>query len=485
MSGEALTAVNSQLDTINGYATAAISAAEAALSSLASLDISSSYGTTYSIGALSGSIPTAPPEPSAMSIDTAPSVVSLTVPTKVTKPDIANVSLGELLAISIPNVPTVEFPSLNIDAPVYTLTPPAAWSFGVNQNILISDDPLIQAAIDRLTDNIENGGTGLTAAIEDAIWARELERNEQQLEDTTDKTIQMWAKKGFSLPDGMLANSLSDIQKEYMNRKIDRAREIGIKQAELEQANIFKSLELAVSLSEKLINMLISYEELVFKGQEATARFANEYIDLQIKTYMSLVEAYRATAQVHEMRVRGEIAKVELYKAQLDAQRLIGEVNEQTVKVYSERIQATMALVERYKVEVGAMVSELEVEKTKIEANKVQMDIWAKKADVEIARYSGAIDLYRAKTQYNVASAELSSKNAEASVRATIAAVEASVRSAESADRSMNLKAQIQMEAARGVAQATAAMAAGAMAAASAQASISYSESMALEEGSS
>jgi hypothetical protein len=482
MSGQALTEVSSQITTINGYAQSALSAAEGALASLAAIDLPNEYASSYSISGNAVYTPVAASQPSGMAISTAPSIDSITVPTKVTKPDIPSVSLGTLLSISLPNIPTVSFPTLNIDAPVYSITQPTEWAFGVNSNILISDDPLIQAAINRLTDNIENGGTGLTAAVEDAIWARGLEREGQQLEDSTSKIMSTWAKTGFSLPDGMLANSLSDIQKEYMNKKIDRSREIEIKQADLEQANIFKSLELTVNLAEKLINMLISYEELVFKGQEATARFANEYIDLQIKTYMSLVEAYRATAQVHEMQIRGEIAKVELYKAQLDGQRLIGEINEQTVKVYSEQLQATTILIERYKTEVQAMVSELEVEKAKIESNKIQMDAWAKKADVEIARYNGQIELYKATSQFNVATAEVLSRGAEANMRTTIAAVEANVRSFQVQETSMVAKAQIVMEAARGVAAATSSMASGAMSAMSAHAGMTYSESQPLVE---
>ncbi len=482
MAGQAMTAVGTQITTINGYANSALSAAQSALSALAAIDLPTSYASSYSIGGDAVFVPTSPSQPSAMAITTAPDIVSIAVPTKITKPDIASVSLGSLLAISLPSVPTVSFPALNVEAPVYSLTAPSEWAFGVNSNILISDDPMIQAAINRLSDNIANGGTGLSADVEAAIWARGLEREGQQLEDSSDNILSMWAKKGFSLPDGMLAHSLSEIQKEYMNKKIDRSREIEIKQAELEQANLFKSLELSIGLAKELIGLLISYEELVFKGQEATARFANEYIDLQIKTYMSMVEAYKATAQVQEMLIRSEIAKVELYKAQLDGQRLIGEINQQTVKIYSEQLQATTILIERYKTEVQAMVSELEVEKAKIEANKIQMDAWAKKADVEIARYNGAIELYKATSMFNVATAELQSKGVEANMRTTIAAVEATVRSYQVQETSMVAKAQIVMEAARGVAIAAGSMAAGAMAAASAHSSMSYDEKMELTE---
>ena len=477
MAGSAQTKVESQMTKIENFANNAVAAAEEALGNLSEVEFQMDTDTYFNFTTSHTYTPVAASPPGAMAVGAAPGIDSIVVPTKITKPDIDSVALGSLLDISLPNVPTVNFPSLTIEAPIYSLTQPKEWSFGMSQNILITDDPMIQAAVDRLAYNIRYGGTGLTPEIEAAIWARGLERDEQQIEDSTDKATSMWAKKGFSLPDGMLAHSLSEIQKEYMNRKIDLAREISIKQAELEQANIFKSLELSVSLVEKLINMLISYEELVFKGQEATARFANEYIDLQIKSYMAMVEAYKATAQVHEMLIRGEIAKVELYKAQLDGQRLIGEINQQTVQIYSERLKATTVLIERYRTEVQAMISELEVEKTKIEANKIQMDAWAKKADVEIAKYNGQVEMFKATSAFNVSTADILSQQYEANAKIALANAELKMKRYDTQDRNNNFKTEILMAAAKGVADATAQMAAGAMSAMSAHAGMTYSES--------
>lgn len=480
MAGAALTKVESQMANMQGYANSALSAAESALGTLANLEITTNYPTSYSFSSLNYN-PIAVTQPTAPTIEAAPDLATIIVPTKVVRPSYADPTLDALYGIIIPEIPTILFPSIDLTPPVYSIPAPLPWSFSVG-NVIITDDPMIQAAIDRLTSNIKNGGTGLSADVEAAIWARGLEREERQLEDSTTKVTSMWAKKGFSLPDGMLANSLSDLQKEYLNRKLDRSREIEIKQAELEQTNLFKSMELAVNLASNLINMLIKYEELVFRGQEATAKYANEYIDIQIKTYMSKVEAYKATAQVYESIIRAEIAKVEVYKAQIEGQKLIGETNKQNVEIYSEKIRATSVLVDRYKTEVQAMVSELEVEKTKIESNKLQFDAWAKKADVSIAKYNGEVEGYKAASMVNISTAELQAKQAEANLRSAIAAVEVSVKSYEVSERGNNLKAQITMEAARGVAQATASLAAGAMAAMSAHASMSYSESMALEE---
>lgn len=471
-----LSNVEDQMALIKAYATSANSTAVDAINSLATMDFPTPQAANVTYDSMGYVIPNSATPPSSIATTTPPSLVTLILPDKVTKPDIPAVSLGSLLSIVLPDVPAINFPSLNIDPPVYSITQPSQYSFSIS-DILISDDPMIKAAIDRLTSNIANGGTGLSQAVEIAIFDRDLERNEQQLADSTDKVMSMWAKKGFSLPDGLLANSLSDLQKEYMNKRLDRSREIAIKQAELEQANLFKSLELCISLAGDLIKMLISYEELVLRSQEDTAKFANEYIDIQIRTYAAKVEAYRATAQVHEVMVRAEMAKVELYKAQIEGQQAILQVNEQTVKIYSEQLRATVILIDRYKTEVEAMKADLDSEKLKLEANKLQMDSWAVQAKTKIDTFIGNVELFKATVQQNVSVADIMAKELESSVRINLQAVELALKEFEVGEKSVQYIAGLRVEAAKQVALTAASMASGALAAMSARADMSYTES--------
>ena len=478
MAGQAMNQVTEMINQTSTWATDMLSAAQDALSNLGEMELPTPgqyFIGNVDIKDISGYLHDGP-RPGAMAIGTAPDLVSLILPiNRPVKPSYATPVLGDMRDITLPDIPTVNFPTMDITPPVYNIPAPRQWNFDVN-NILISDDPLVMECISRLTNNIRYGGTGLTPAIEDAIWNRDLERNEQTLEDSTDKTVQVWAKMGFSLPDGMLAHSIAELQKEYLNRSIDRSREISIKQAELEQTNLFKSIELASGLMAHVIGLEIEYEKLVLQAQEFTAKYANEYIDMQIKAYMAQVDAYKAKAQVYETLIRAEIAKVDLYKAQLEGQKLIGDINQQTVQIYSERMKAIAILIDAYKSEIQAMTAELEMEKTKIEANKLQFDAWAKKADVVIAKYNGEVEMFKASSTVNISKAELMSKQWEAATRINMAGVELKVKSLEAANTSADRRAQITMGALKGVADAYASMASGLMAALSARASMSYSE---------
>lgn len=480
MAGIAAEQVTNMTNQLTEWAAGILNSAQNALASLGNL-----YFSQMHVGAISSpTFSTYSPVPGTRpgSLDTeigvAPDIIAIVMPAKPVKPPYDIPTVGDMFAITLPEPVTVAFPAIDINPPIYSISAPKEWSFNIGTGCIISDDPLVQAVIAKLKSNIQNGGTGLSDLVEADIWNRDLERSEQALQDAVDKATKTWAKMGFSLPDGMLANSIIELQKEYMNRSIDRSREISIKQAELEQNNMFKSIELANDIVGKVYSALLQYEDLVFKTQEAMAKYANEYIDLQIKTYMSMVEAYKATAATYEMIIRGELAKVEVYKTELEGQKLIGEINAQTVDIYSEKIKVIAVLMSAYETEVKAMVAELEAEKAKLEANKAQFDVWAKKADVAIAKYNGEVEFFKSESMVNISSADLYSKQAEAKAKVWLGAAELNTKNLQAEIEGMNRNAQMQMEAARGVAQSAAALASGAMAALSAHSSMTYNETM-------
>jgi hypothetical protein len=544
--------VTSTIDDLYNRASGAIASAETALETLAGMEIPISMGpTTPSIGTFIPFSINAPMFPAPLVVTGEPGVDGLIFPSPVSKPGISIpsapvlgiitlpdkpslnsptldiVTLGTLLDLQLPDKPDVVLSGFNVNAPDELVVSAQAWSFSID-NILIADDPMVEAIMDRLTDNIVNGGTGLTPEIEDAIWKRDLERMELQLSDTTTKVTSMWAKKGWSLPDGLLAHSLSEVQKEYMNKRIDRSREISIEQAKLEQANLFKSIELAVSVAFKLIDALEKYQALILSVQENTAKYANEYIKLQIEIHNNKIDLYKARVQAYEILIRAAMVEVDIYKAQLEGELAKVNINSATVKIYSEQISASLAKykgvlegnqiisqifntemqgalaqaniqesqvkiyaekiravqaqVDVYKAEVGGYTAEIEAEKTKIDANIARITAWAKTVDAKIAVQNLNIESVRATGQFNISTAEIMNKATEQLIKFQVSEAELQTSNAEITSRAITAKGNAMVEAARGVAAATASMASGAMAAVSAHASIGYSESMSLTE---
>ena len=552
VTGVASGLTTSAMATAKGWADSSLANANSALAALAAVEypyVNLSVGVGMSMGGgdpVDPAIPDLPPAPGNFLIPTKPTLAETRVVVPPTKPDVNiplvpvllpitmpvkppfstpaldNVTLGTMLSILIPNTPDVVIPDLSVTPPNPISITPGTYSFSVD-NILISDDPLVKAMIARLKDNVQNGGTGLTPAIEAAIFARDLERSEQQLSDAIDKATSMWAKKGFPLPDGLLADSLAAIQIEYMNRNIDRSREIMIKQADLEQSNLFKSIELGVNLSFKLIDALNEYQKLVISAQEMTAKYANEYITLQLATHNSNIELFKARVQMHEITVRAAMTEVEIYKAQLEGELAKVNINEQTVKIYStqieaalvkyrgiiegnkmltdiftaeiqgalaesqlqesfikvyaEKIRAAMAVIEVYKAEVDAMVAEISGEKMKIEGNVALIDMWSKEVFANAKQVEIDLEVYKTSGTLTISLAELANKINETEINLSIERSKLSLQNMQLQVTQMMAMGNAKVESAKAVAASAASMAAGAMAAVNASTGVSFSES--------
>lgn len=434
-----------------------------------------------------------------------------------------NKSIGPMIGYILPQTPVLNIGEFDVIPPAPITITPIQHYFSVD-NWIGNEDELVGVIRKRLKNNILYGGTGLVAAVEEAIWNRDLERNERQLSDSVDKLTKEWARKGFTLPDGMLADSISVLQKEYMDKLIDRSREISIKQAELEQTNLFKSMELGINLIATLLGEYYKYEELVLKAQEYTAKYANEYLEMQLKAYTAAVEVFKIRAETYEILIKAQIAKVDIYKAQIEGalaavtmneatvkkyiaeiqgetarytgilegnkikaqvysaeiQGVLAEaqVSEAVVKAYAEEVRGYVALYDAYTAEVKAFEAQVMAERAKMEANAEYCRAMAAIINGMVQKYNADVAYYKAQGDYNVAAAEQFNKVAEAAIDATVEQNKAYVASAKVVSDSLQAMYATEVQKASAIAAAYTTMAGGAMAALHTAAGISYEEKM-------
>ncbi len=466
-----------------------------------------------------------------IAIPTEPSISYPTIPQKpsIITPTMESVTLGTMLGLIIPGAPAINFKDFSLERPENLSIDIPSFQFALEaiSGEAIINDELYRAAKTRLINNIEKGGTGLLPEIENAIWQRDLERNEQALMDSRDKITTAWAKKGFSLPDGMLANSIAILQVDYQNRRIDRSREIAIKQAELEQTNLFKSLELGSDLFYKLNDLLLKFQDFALRTQEDTANFFNEYIDLQIKKHNQNIEVYKAAASVYEAEIRAQLGKVEVFKAQIEAELAKVKINEQQVSVYSaqitaaiakyrgvldgnesitkifssevqaalaiaqieetklkayaEEVRACLAKADIYRSRVEAMAAQARVSVATSEVNVANMQAWSERVRAINSKYLAKVEKYKAETAYNISAAEIAARVGDINGKLLLATAEINKGYNELNQKSIQAKAMTVIEQLKTVAELTSHMASGALAALSAHASIGYSETKSLD----
>lgn len=103
------------------------------------------------------------------------------------------------------------------------------------------------AAATQLIAMLTSGGTGLPAALEDAVWERDRARVLKEAERVKNTTINSMASRGFPLPPGALVSMLEMTEADSQDKISQQSRDVAIKQIETFIENIKAAAALAVS----------------------------------------------------------------------------------------------------------------------------------------------------------------------------------------------------------------------------------------------
>lgn len=198
------------------------------------------------------------------------------------------------------------------------------------------EDCLPNTIDDWLCNTILNGGTGIPAAVENQIWERSRAREALDALRQTDETVDQFAARGFSLPSGALLNAVARIQDGLSQKVSTHSRDVAIKQAEIEIANIRFAVEQGIRLRLGALEATINY-------LRAWLGIVNESVDY-------------GTA-VSNARLRLYDSSSAYYKALVDAEALIldwGKANAQSF--LANQAQFVTLTTENTKARVDAAV---------------------------------------------------------------------------------------------------------------------------------
>ena len=365
--------------------------------------------------------------------------------------------------ITLPSFVSNEIAGISATLPVFTDEVPTVSAIDAGADV--AHDALLQATRDKLLDNIQNGGTMLDPSVENDIWERDKERHEQALRDAMDKVTAQWAKLNWSLPDGLLAGQLLAINNEYTNKLLDRSREISVKQAELEQAGMFKSLELGIHLEKVIMDSHNEYAKRALEASKSTAEITIAIFKERINRYNSLLAAYKTDVEVFKARIDAEISRASVYKTQIEGLALINQIDETKVKIYMGQLQGINTMVDIYKNQVAAVATKYEAEKTKVERFKVEVEAYVSQIEGLTKRYAVEVEGFKAFISGYSASTEAQVKLLDLKGRAQIAEAEATIKTWEIEADITQKNLQIKMEALKTMATISSNLAAGALSA--------------------
>ena len=368
-----------------------------------------------------GDVPDAPPVDFTLTI---PELADIVLPAA---PELMTVNIAPFEGISIPAF-TEEVTELTVPVPTIVQYEPG--------DLYVSG--LLSSIQTTLQDRIDNGGTGLSADVEGAIWDREREREAIATRDALAE-LDQFESRGFALPPGAYVDQHLKITTEMHARTVSLGRDIAIKQAELELENIVQALNTATTLEGQLISYANATEQRVFEAVKYATEAGVGIYNARVQAYAAFLSAYAAKVEIYKAQISGELAQVDAYRAEVDAEGAKAEANTAKVQAYTALIQGALANVDVFTAEVQAVVAKSEIEKAKVQIFGEQVRAFAAtvsaytaetegfKATVqgEIAKqdaYRSQVQSYTAETQAQAAAvgakvsaytAEISAKNLE------------------------------------------------------------------------
>lgn len=265
------------------------------------------------------------------------------------------------------------------------------------------------AAIEAKLSTYLAGGTALTPAVENAIYERAKDKTSAEYRRTRDAAYADAAKRGFTLPNGVLVSSVQRARQDGADNNARASTEIAVKMAELEQQNMQFAVTTSTNLRVSMLSAALSYHSNLVSLNGQALDYAKsilnaiiEVFNTMVREYQARLEGYKAEAQVFDARMRGAMASIELYKAEIDALQALTQVDVAKVSMYRERIAGLMALVEVYKVRVDAVVSKASLEKLKLELFSEQVRAYSAQTQAKSAEwqaYSAAVSGEEAKAR--------------------------------------------------------------------------------------
>jgi len=265
------------------------------------------------------------------------------------------------------------------------------------------------AAIEAQLTKYLAGGTGLNAAVENAIYARAQSKNDAEARRVRDAAYAEAASRGFTLPSGALMSAMQTARQAGADNNAKAATEITVLQAEMEQKNLQFAVTTSTALRTTVLNATLSYMQNLSQINGQALDYAKtvlssilEMYNTAVKAYSVKLEGYKTEAVVYETRLKAAMAGIELYKAEIQALEALTQVDKTRVDVYRARIDSLTALSNVYRAQIEAVQGRAGLEKLKLDLFQTQVQSYATQVqskNVEWQGYTAEINGQQAQAQ--------------------------------------------------------------------------------------
>ncbi len=350
-----------------------------------------------------GALPT-PPDLQQFTLPTEPNInLQLALPTA---PSIYMPAVPQLLDVTIPQAPDITVPD---PIPAPNIVVPDVPDVQVNftpARFDTTDVDALSATLRGWVENLQTVYADLQVVVAPPVAAKIDAEVSKAVADAKAE----FSRAGFTRPQGVLDERLDGIRNDGLRKKAVALADLGAKLGELAQRWREVSLNNYQQLRNLARQALEGYQQLLLQVEQLKAKVATDLIRLRLEQVQSQINAYNALAANYKLQLDAVAAKIENFRALVDAARLVGQLNETSMRVYAEQIKGELAKLDVYRTELEAQRLVLDAEKTKIQVYAEQVRAYAEANQAEAVKfqvYEAQLKAYMAPLEVDKAKVEV------------------------------------------------------------------------------
>ena len=276
--------------------------------------------------------------------------------------------------------------------------------------------PNYRAGLAKIEDRLNTylaGGSALSSEIENAIYARTLDKTNAEARRGSDKAWTEAAKAGYTMPTAYLLAKKQDIDQMRRDNNARAAIDIAVKQAELEQHNLQFAVTQSTALRQVAISSALSYYSGLVQINGQALEYSRSIVDAIVKSFDIAARyaevqtrIYEAEARIFETKLRGAMAVFEAYTAKIRGLEAQSNVNMAQVQVFKARLEAVMAEANVYKAEVDGALAKATIERAKVDIYQARVQAYGAQVNAATAAWQGYVAACQGESAKVSASAE-------------------------------------------------------------------------------
>lgn len=197
---------------------------------------------------------------------------------------------------------------------------------------------------------LTQGGTGLSAFVEDQIWQRERDRLQDEALQGEEEVAAQWAARRYPLPPGAAAHQILLVRQNLRDNLAKSSREVAIKQAEMELENVRFALSTAIDVRKASIQASLDYMARMTFGYTFPAEKVVQSAQAAAALEQAMTSYYQAQLGLKELVLKNAMGVYEVQtqfvkdKAQIELGYLKEKVGAITNAMQAISVQAAATL---------------------------------------------------------------------------------------------------------------------------------------------